>query len=127
MYKKFATAINCVDGRVQLPVIAWVKEKYQVDYVDMITEPGPDKLLSENKQNSQIELVKKKVEISLKKHGSKLIVLAGHHDCAGNPVDEKRHREEILNGVKVIKSWNLDAKVLGVWVNSKWIVSRIAS
>ncbi len=36
----FATAINCMDGRVQLPVIAYLKSKYVVDYVDAITEPG---------------------------------------------------------------------------------------
>lgn len=34
---KFATAINCMDGRVQIPVIEYIKSKYEVDYVDMIT------------------------------------------------------------------------------------------
>lgn len=36
---KFATAINCIDGRTQLPVIEWARKKYGVDYVDMITKP----------------------------------------------------------------------------------------
>lgn len=45
---KFGTAINCIDGRVQLPVIKWLKENYYLDFVDMITEPGPDKVLSWN-------------------------------------------------------------------------------
>jgi len=40
MNKTFATAINCMDGRAQLPVIEWIKEKQPVGFVDMITEPA---------------------------------------------------------------------------------------
>ena len=32
----FATAINCMDGRVQIPVIEYLKKEFKVDYVDMI-------------------------------------------------------------------------------------------
>jgi hypothetical protein len=44
---KFATALNCMDGRVQIPIIEFLKKKFKVDYVDMITEPGIDKILAE--------------------------------------------------------------------------------
>ena len=46
--KKFGTAINCMDGRVQEPVAKFLKEIYGIDFVDTITEPGPVKILSEN-------------------------------------------------------------------------------
>ena len=42
---KFATAVNCMEGRTQLPVIAYLKKKFEVDYVDMVTEAGPVKIL----------------------------------------------------------------------------------
>ena len=29
MNKKFVTAINCIDGRVQIPVIEWLKKEAQ--------------------------------------------------------------------------------------------------
>jgi hypothetical protein len=35
-----------MDGRVQLPVIEWMKRNYALDYIDMITEPGSDKIMS---------------------------------------------------------------------------------
>jgi len=38
----FCTAVNCMDGRVQLPVINYLKERFSANYVDMITEPGPN-------------------------------------------------------------------------------------
>ena len=46
---KFATAINCMDGRTQLPVIAYLKEKCKIDCVDMVTEAGPVKILADCK------------------------------------------------------------------------------
>jgi len=35
-------------GRVQLPIIHWMRKQYAVDYVDMITEPAPIKIFSQN-------------------------------------------------------------------------------
>jgi hypothetical protein len=49
----FVTAINCIDGRTQLPVINFAQKKYGIDYVDMVTEPGPIKILTENKNSKK--------------------------------------------------------------------------
>ncbi|MHC4798252.1 MAG: carbonic anhydrase, partial [Planctomycetota bacterium] len=77
----FATAINCMDGRTILPVTEWMKHNFQVDYVDMITEAGPDKVLSQGTP-AQVQSIKDLVSISVEKHNSKVIALIGHHDCA---------------------------------------------
>ncbi len=126
MKSHFATAINCMDGRVQLPVIAWLKEKYNVDYVDMLTEPGPDKLLSQNGL-TDIKGLQKKIEISVKQHGSNIIAVVGHADCAGNPVKEKQHRSHIKKSVKkVARSQDQDIEVIGLWVDKKFKVKKVA-
>jgi len=114
---KFATSVTCMDGRIQLPLAKWIKENYSVDYVDAITEPGIDKKIAEN---LELESIKTKIGISINAHKSKLIVVSGHHDCAGNPVSEDEHISQIKKGVDVISSWNLDAKVIGVWVDGSW-------
>ena len=44
----FGTVINCIDGPVQEPVARWMKGVYQLDFVDTVTERGPDKVLSES-------------------------------------------------------------------------------
>ena len=123
--KTFATAINCMDGRVQLPVTAFLKRKYGVDYVDMITEPGPNGILAANKDQSIIDSIKKRVGISTTKHGSKYIAIAGHHDCAGNPVDKDTHLAHIRSAIKTVKSWEVKAEVIGLWVDDKWKVSEV--
>ena len=55
MAEKFATAVNCMDGRVQKPVIEYLQKSFGVDYVDMVTEPGPNKILAEGKDINIIE------------------------------------------------------------------------
>ncbi|MBC7345036.1 MAG: hypothetical protein H5U03_06435, partial [Clostridia bacterium] len=85
----FAATINCMDGRTQLPVINYVKDKYGVDYVDVITEPGPNKLLAERGDEALLASIRRRLEISVLKHGSRHVVIVGHHDCAGNPVEKE--------------------------------------
>ena len=123
--KIFATAINCMDGRVQVPVTEFLKKKYGVDYVDMITEPGPNGILAANKEQSIIDSIKKRVGISTTKHGSKHVAIVGHHDCAGNPVDKDTHLAHIGSAIKTVKSWGVKAEVIGLWVDDKWKVSEV--
>ncbi len=121
---KFATAINCIDGRVQSPVLAWLKKELRVDYADAITEPGADKVLSDS--GPKAESIKEKVWLSIKAHRSSAIALVGHYDCAGNPVSEQEHREQIRKGVEIIVSWKLGVPVLGLWVDQNWEVELVA-
>ena len=120
MKRVFATAINCIDGRTQKAVMDFAIKKFRVDYVDIITEPGPDKILSENKALDMIESLKRRTLISIEKHNSKIVIIVGHHDCAANPVGEKEHYEQVKEAVKNIKKWNLRVNVYGVWVDKNW-------
>ena len=119
---KFATSVSCMDGRIQIPLINWIKENFSVDYVDTITEPGIDKLVADN---TDLESIKIKVGISINKHESELIVVSGHYDCAGNPVSNEEHITQIKKGIEVISSWNLGVKVVGVWVDDTWKINPV--
>ena len=123
--RKFAAAINCMDGRVQAPVIEWMKEKYGAEYIDMITEAGPVGLLSENKDAPIIESIKQRLEISIYKHGADLIAVVAHHDCAGNPVEKETQLKQIVASMKTVESWNYQTRIIGLWVDENWRVSEI--
>ena len=122
---RFATAINCMDGRVQVPANEWIKKKFRVDYVDTITEPGPNKILAENKDSAAIDSIKRRVAISVNKHGSKYIAVLGHHDCAGNPVDKESQLVHIKSAVKAVNSWGFLVETIGLWVDENWQVSEV--
>lgn len=125
LHGRFGTAINCMDGRVQLPVINWMMQNLSVDYVDMITEPGPDKLLAEGNATA-LESIKARVVISVTKHGSDTILMVSHADCAGNPVTRAQHEDHLRRSVTRILSWNLPVKrILGAWIGEDWKVEII--
>jgi carbonic anhydrase len=94
---RFATAINCMDGRVHLPVLAYLQERCGVDHVDM----------------------------SISRHGSRHIAIVAHHDCAGNPVDKQTQLQQLAAAVKLIKEWGRPAEVIGLWVDENWMVEEV--
>ena len=120
---KFGTAINCMDGRCQGNVIDYMKLKYGVDHVDNITEPGVDGQFYRGALIDEAYM-KKKISISTEKHGSDIIVIAGHYDCAGNPVEKEDHIEHIKKAVDMIHSWS-QKKTVGLWVNENFEVEEI--
>jgi hypothetical protein len=120
----FATAINCMDGRVQTPVADWVKIHQHVEYVDMITEAGADGLMARGTQ-AQLESIKQRVLISVNTHHSGFVAVSGHFGCAGNPVDESQHIADIKAALGVLASWQLPIQMAGLWVNEWGYVTVI--
>ncbi|MFC1892717.1 carbonic anhydrase [Chloroflexota bacterium] len=59
------------------------------------------------------------LEISVNRHNSKLVAIAGHHDCAGNPIDKETQLEQIHTAMKTVESWilrfeSLDCRSMGI-------------
>lgn len=122
--KKFGTTVNCMDGRTQVPVSDWMIKEFDLDYVDTVTEAGPDKIISEANAD-EIESIKSRVLISVEAHGSEVITIVGHYDCAGNPVSEEQHQQDIKKAMKEVASWDLPVKIIGLWVGSDWQVEVV--
>ncbi|GEL78187.1 carbonic anhydrase [Tenuibacillus multivorans] len=122
--KTFVTAINCMDGRVQEPVIKWLKDKYKAEYVDMITEAGPNKIILQG-EDEQIGSLVEKVGISYYKHGSGVLAIVGHHDCAGNPIDKEEKVAQIKQSIKKVKTWGYKMNIIGLYVNENWEIEQI--
>lgn len=119
----FATCLNCMDGRVQEPVIQWIKAHTGVTYVDMITEAGMDGLIA---KSGLSESLKKKIQISTGLHGSAQIFIAGHDDCGGHPVTETQHRKDISTAISKLKQTYPDIQVRGLWVDKNHHVEGLS-
>lgn len=125
--RKFATVINCIDGRVQLPVLEYLKGKYGVDYVDNITEAAPVKVLAERINEVQLESIRARLKISIEKHGSEQLGIAAHHDCAGNPVDKEIQIKQLRKAIETIRSWKFKGAIVCLWVDENWRIHEIES
>lgn len=124
MSNSFATAINCMDGRVQLPVIHWMKGKYDVEYIDMITEAGPTRVILRGTDEEK-ESIQSKIQVSTEKHGSEVVAVIGHFDCAGNPSSKDDKVKQIKESVVVVQEWSPSSKVIGLYVNEEWQVEVV--
>jgi hypothetical protein len=130
----FGTAFNCMDGRCQDAVAAYVRQKFNVDYVDAITEPGRDGILAGKKVDvSQPDDVLKwlrfKAQVSAKGHGSRHAVVVGHSKCAGNNTSNDEHQSDIRRAVEAVQGWNLFETVVGLFAfesgSTGWTVVEV--
>lgn len=123
---KFGSAVNCMDGRTQLPVMEYMKDKYGITWVDAITEPGPVAILARGNGGENIESIKRCLEISVDVHGSRHIVVVAHHDCAGNKADKNVQLEQTAAAVEALKRWHPQCEVVGLWIDDNWVVNEVA-
>jgi len=124
MTHRFGTAINCIDGRVQAPVARWLQERYHLDFVDLITEPGADKALATGTPEA-LASIRAKVEISVGRHGSSVVAVAGHDDCASNPVSAAEHHQHLRAAVRALRLMNIPTTIVGLWVDEQWQVCEV--
>jgi carbonic anhydrase len=121
----FCTVINCMDGRVQLPVIEYLQTRFRVDYVDSITEAGPNGILARGAPAETLRSMFERVRISVEHHTSVGIAVVGHHDCAGNPVERPQQLEDTRAARRVVREQFGDLPVLGLWVDERWDVHEV--
>jgi len=121
----FCTAINCLDGRTHEPVIEYLKERFDVRYVDMVTEAGPVGILAPEPNSDLANSIFERVEVSMRAHQSRHVAIVAHHDCAGNPAPEHEQRAQLKQSAQAIRQQFPDAEVAALWVNDDWTVCEI--
>ena len=119
----FCTVVNCMDGRVQDCVNRYMKEHFGADFVDVITEAGPVRIIAEQTEASTS--IFRRVDISVGKHNSCGIGVAAHYDCAGNPVGEDVQLKQLKQAVDFISKKYAGLIVVGLWVDQQWSVREV--
>lgn len=119
-HETFATAICCGDGRTHRVLEIWAEKRLGSTpvYLDKATKPGCDKFFTDSIDNT-ISAIRHDVEIYVRAHSARIVIVAGHQHCAGNPVSKEEHCDSIRAGVKLVRSWGLETQVVGLWVYEK--------
>ncbi|MGE4619225.1 MAG: carbonic anhydrase [Planctomycetota bacterium] len=121
----FCTVINCIDGRTQLPVIRYLQQRFDVDHVDSITEPGPNLILCEQKKSPTIQSILERARISIEHHSSVGVAVAGHHGCAGNPASREEQMVHIQKSIEFLTRELEGMEIVGLWVDEEWQVHEV--
>jgi len=122
---KFGTLVNCTDGRVQYPVMDYLKKQYDFDFFDAANEAGPLRTLTKNSDKCRLITLKEQIRTSLEEHDSKFIALVGHHDCTDNPGDrafQEKQMDEALDYLQ--RSFGTNIRYVGLYVNEHWGVEE---
>ena len=114
-----------MDGRVQLPVIRYLRERFGVEHVDSVTEAGPNQVLAERTDEDAVDSILRRVSISVDRHGSVGIALVGHHDCAGNPATAQEQRQHLASSIEFLRGRYPDLPIIGLWVDHDWQVREV--
>ncbi|MFH1501615.1 MAG: carbonic anhydrase [Candidatus Eisenbacteria bacterium] len=123
----FCTAVNCIDGRVQVPVIEYMKDRFGTAYVDVVTKPGPVRVLSEGGDPELQASIRRRVAISVESHGSVGIAVVAHADCSGNPLGRDEQFDQLSASVDRLSQWFPGVPILGLWLGEDWAVEEILS
>ncbi|MBQ1047636.1 hypothetical protein KBX50_03915 [Micromonospora sp. C51] len=113
MPDQFATLLSCIDGRIQRPLDEWVRRHLDVEYLDTVTEPGPEAVLATTGE-SRLDSLLEKVRVSQRAHGSATLVVAAHSDCAGNPVSVAEHHRQLRAGLSRLATRLPGTRILAV-------------
>ncbi len=122
----FCTAINCMDGRMQLTVINYLQKRFDAIHVDMITEPGPNKILAEGANSATVASIQRRIDISIKKHNSVGIGIVGHEDCGGNPAGKSEQFEQLKAARNFLQETYPTLPSIALWVTLKGNVEELA-
>ena len=121
----FCAAINCLDGRTQLPVIQYLMKRFNVKYVDMLTDAGPLGILTNTPDSPRAQLFIERVNIVIRVHDIKELAVTAHWDCRGNPqpkdVQLEQQREVILRYREIFPQLT----IIGLWVDEQEHVHEI--
>ena len=122
---RFCTAINCIDGRVQIPVIKYLQKRFGVEYVDSVTEAAPNLILAGDNNNHLVKSILDRVEISIDAHDSEGIAIIGHYDCAGNSALSDKQIKHIQKAAQLLSDQFKHKNIIGFWIDENWQVHEV--
>ena len=114
-----------MDGRIQLPVILYLQKYFDAEYVDLITEAGPNKILAERNNLNTVRSIIKRADISINTHKSKGMAIISHYDCAGNPSVKEKQIEQVKEAISFLRQTYSKIDVIGLWLDKHWDVHLI--
>jgi len=105
-----------MDGRFIHILNEYIRSNYRYTFVDTITDAGAvNKIISDEGYLKRIE--DKVVLISVNKHKSDHIFVAGHSDCAGCPTDDETQKGYIRQAAEKMHNDLPHEAVTGLFVH----------
>ena len=121
----FCTLVCCMDGRFIHILNEYIRGNYRYTFVDTITDASAvNKIVNDEDYLKSIE--DKVVLISVNKHKSDHIFVAGHSDCAGCPIDDETQKGYIRKAAEKMHNDLPHEAVTGLFVHENGEIEVLA-
>lgn len=111
----FGVALTCIDGRIAEVVRQALRREWGVDYIDVVTLPGPEAAVADLPGE---HAVWDALEVSVQRHGSTRAAVVAHTDCAANTVDLDERRDQLREAVFQVRDLLRGTDVTGWLVHT---------
>ncbi len=104
--KKIAVGVFCADWRLHqegVHINNAVKKYLDVDGVDVIAVPGPDGLCVKDEFETERGVLTKWLALLIGAHKPVALAFVAHYNCAGHPVSDDSHDDDIEATMKHYK------------------------
>jgi hypothetical protein len=114
-----------MDGRIQLPVIQYLQNRFSSENIDNITEAGPVGILVQENHSQEFKAILRRVRISIRAHGSDQLAIVAHHDCAGNPLPDAEQVQQVQEALSVLEQQYPAMEIIGLWLDENCEIHEI--
>jgi len=121
------TMVGCFDGRIQIPALSFLHELWHSDWVDVVSETAPEKILSENKDRDAISHLHQNIKASLDTQGEQRIAVVAHSTCDSNAVPDDQKKEMLRATTLILQKRYPEASVIGIWIDKNGKPQQIES
>lgn len=129
--------INCMDFRLQKPLIEFAESLGLKGDYDLISVGGAGKSLASPKDSRDRDFLLEQIDISINLHKASKIIIAHHKDCGayggsnnfGSDEEEKmQHFTDMKKSAEIIKEKYPEAQIELYYIDSlddKWLFEKI--
>ena len=83
--------------------------------------------MAEGIAHSESSSILRRVDVSVKGHGSKVVGIVAHYDCTGNPVDKLVQIDQLRRSAEFLSTRYPGTLIIKLWVNDAWQVEEVVS
>ena len=121
----FCTAVRCIDGRVQLPVIQHLTRRFHVEFVDVVSDTGPASVLAHDPDSEKASSIYRRIDVSRDAHRSQGLAIVAHHDYWGHQRPLEGQLDDLRRSAAHLRLRYPGFPVLPLWVGSGWAVEHV--
>ena len=117
--EQFVAHAGCMDGRGRQAVRDYTGR--DENFLDRVCS-GPGAVAGiAAREEFFLEQLRRCLPVTVNKHGTRTVYVHGHSECAGNPIDDETHKQQILEAAEVVREMIIelglpsDVMVVSLW------------